>query len=94
MAFMVLVITEVPRWKVPAAQPLIKDPTVMSRAVQQSVRFYQEVLVKPRVNSIMPKDISGSKAKKKVKLADTAKNDSSEDKMRLMDEMVMAFIQR
>jgi hypothetical protein len=94
MAFMVLVITEVPRWKVPAAQPLIKDPTVMSRAVQQSVRFYQEVLVKPRVNSFMPKDISGSKAKKKVKLADTAKNDSSEDKMRLMDEMVMAFIQR
>ena len=91
---MVLVITEVPRWKVPAAQPLIKDPTVTSRAVQQSVRFYQEILVKPRVNSIMPKDISGSKAKKKVKLADAAKNDSSEDKMRLMDEMVMAFIQR
>jgi hypothetical protein len=42
----------------------------------------------------MPKDISGSKAKKKVKLADATKNDSSEDKMRLMDEMVMAFIQR
>lgn len=91
---MVLVITEVPRWKVPAAQPLIKDPTVMSRAVQQSVRFYQEILVKPRVNSIMPKDITGSKAKKKVNLATQAKNDSSEDKMRLMDEMVMAFIQR
>jgi hypothetical protein len=95
MAFMVLVITEVPRWKVPAAQPLIKDPTVMSRAVQQSVRFYQEVLVKPRVNSIMPKDITKStKTKKKINPANAAKNDSSEDKMRLMDEMVMAFIQR
>ena len=95
MAFMVLVITEVPRWKVPAAQPLIKDPTVMSRAVQQSVRFYQEVLVKPRVNSIMPKDITKStKTKKKINPATAAKNDSSEDKMRLMDEMVMAFIQR
>ena len=93
MAFMILVITEVPRWKVPAAQPLIKDPTVMSRAVQQSVRFFQEVLVKPRVNSIMPKDIAGTKTKKKVILS-TAKTDSSEDKMRLMDEMVMAFIQR
>ena len=93
MAFMILVITEVPRWKVPAAQPLIKDPTVMSRAVQQSVRFFQEVLVKPRVNSIMPKDIAGTKTKKKVILPN-AKTDSSEDKMRLMDEMVMAFIQR
>ena len=93
---MILVITEVPRWKVPAAQPLIKDPTVMSRAVQQSVRFFQEILVKPRVNSIMPKDVTGGASTKKSKalLVTGAKTDSSEDKMRLMDEMVMAFIQR
>jgi hypothetical protein len=98
IALMILVITEVPRWKVPAAQPLIKDPTVMSRAVQQSVRFFQEVLVKPRVNSIMPKDLTGSKKSKKRSAASKvtigSKNDSSEDKMRLMDEMVMAFIAR
>jgi hypothetical protein len=95
LAFMILVITEVPRWKVPAAQPLIKDPTVMSRAVQQSVRFFQEILIKPKVNSIMPKDISGTKAVKKSKVVITdAKTESSEDKMRLMDEMVMAFIQK
>ena len=93
LAFMVLVITEVPRWKVPAAQPLIKDPTVMSRAVQQSVKFFQEILVKPRVNSIMPKDIAGSAAKRK-KVIVPGKPDSTEDKMRLMDEMVMAFIGR
>lgn len=96
LAFMILVITEVPRWKVPAAQPLIKDPTVMSRAVQQSVRFFQEILVKPKVNSILPKDIAGAKTTKKSKsiLVNTGKQDSSEDKMRLMDEMVMAFIQK
>ena len=96
LAFMILVITEVPRWKVPAAQPLIKDPTVMSRAVQQSVRFFQEILVKPKVNSIMPKDITGGKTTKKSKaiLVNMGKQDSSDDKMRLMDEMVMAFIQK
>jgi hypothetical protein len=96
LAFMILVITEVPRWKVPAAQPLIKDPTVMSRAVQQSVRFFQEILVKPKVNSILPKDITGGKSAKGAKtvLATQGKQDSSEDKMRLMDEMVMAFIQK
>ena len=90
---MVLVITEVPRWKVPAAQPLIKDPTVMSRAVQQSVRFFQEVLVKPKVNSILPKDLSGIRVKK-LALNNAAGSETMEDKMRLMDEMVMAFIQR
>jgi hypothetical protein len=96
IAFMILVVTEVPRWKVPAAQPLIKDPTVMSRAVQQSVRFFQEVVIKPRVNSIVPKDLVASKSKKTRAVASLpgAKTDSTEDKMRLMDEMVMEFISR
>lgn len=92
LAIMILVLAEVPRWKVPAAQPLIKDPTVMSRAVQQSVRFFQEVLMKPPVTGIVPKDLVGSKAKKSTVI--TAKATSTEDQMRLMDEMVMAFIQR
>jgi hypothetical protein len=63
----------------------------MSRAVHESVKFFQEILVKPPVPSVVPKDIVG-KIKKLPK--PTAKTSSSEDKMRLMDEMVMAFIQR
>ena len=95
LALMILVIAEVPRWKVPAAQPLIKDPTIMSRAVQQSSRFFQEILSKPPVPSILPKDIVQkiSKQKTKTKVVQGSAG-SSEDKMRLMDEMVMAFIQR
>ena len=92
LAIMILVISEVPRWKVPAAQPLVKDPTIMSRAVQQSVRFFQEILVKPQVSAIVPKDIVGGSKKKRVAL--TNKPTSTEDQMRLMDEMVMAFIQK
>lgn len=92
LAIMILVISEVPRWKVPAAQPLVKDPTLMSRAVQQSVRFFQEVVVKPQVQAIVPKDLVGSSKKKRVAL--TGKPTSTEDQMRLMDEMVMAFIQK
>ena len=91
LAIMILILAEVPRWKVPAAQPLVKDPTLMSRAVQQSVRFFQEVMVKPPVQSIIPKDIMGEK-RKKVTLS--SKPSSTEDQMRLMDEMVMAFIER
>jgi len=91
LALMILVISEVPRWKVPAAQPLIKDPIVMSRAIQQSVRFFQEVVQRPPVQSVVPKDITGT-YKKPVKATD--KPTTIEDQMRLMDEMVMAFIQR
>jgi hypothetical protein len=92
LAIMILALAEVPRWKVPAAQPLVKDPTVISRAVQQSVRFFQEVLGKPQVQPIVPKDIVGAAKRKKVSLA--GKPTSTEDQMRLMDEMVMAFIDR
>lgn len=96
MAFMILVITEVPRWKIPATYPLIKDPTIMSRAVEQSVRFFQEILVKPKVSSILFKDITGGKGANlaKTPLVTLGKDNSSEDKMRLMDEMVMTFIQK
>jgi hypothetical protein len=88
---MIQIISEVPRWKIPAAQPLIKDPILMSRAVQQSVRFFQEVVQKPSVVSVVPKDIVGV-YKKPPKASD--KPTTTEDQMRLMDEMVMAFIQR
>ena len=91
LALMILVISEVPRWKVPAAEPLIKDAIIMSRAVEQSVRFFQEVIAKPPVASVVPKDIVGGPPKK---LKATDKPTSTEDQMRLMDEMVMAFIQR
>jgi hypothetical protein len=91
LIFMILIIAEVPRWKVPATQPLIKDPVLMGRAVYQSNKFFQEILIKPPVTSILPKDIQQTVIKQKQKKG--IKNDSSEDKMRLMDEMVMAFIQ-
>ena len=92
LAIMILILSEVPRWKVPAAQPLIKDPTIMNRAVQQSVRFFQEILMKSPVQPIVPKDLVGIKKKTAVKTP--GKINSTEDQMRLMDEMVMAFIQR
>jgi len=92
IALMILVISEVPRWKVPAAQPLVKDPLVLSRAVQQSVRFFQEILVKPPVPGIVPKDLTGASKKKKVAMQ--GKPTNTEEQMRLMDDMVMAFIQR
>jgi hypothetical protein len=37
------ILCEVPRWKVPAAPPLIKDPVAMSQAIRQVPKFFREV---------------------------------------------------
>lgn len=92
LALMVLVLAEVPRWRIPAAQPLIKDPTLMARAVQQSVRFYQEVLSRPPVPSILPKDLAKEPKKKKSK--QPGKVQSMEEQMKIMDQMVLAFLEK
>jgi len=38
------ILSEVPRWKVPAAPSLIKDPVAMSQAIRQVPKFFREVL--------------------------------------------------
>jgi hypothetical protein len=45
------ILCEVPRWKVPAAPPLVKDPLVVSRAVAQTGKFFREVLGNPAVQN-------------------------------------------
>ena len=52
LALMAQILCEVPRWKVPAAPTLIKDPAALSRAIQQSPNFFREVLANPKV--VMP----------------------------------------
>ena len=49
LGLFILLLAEVPRWKVPAAPPLVKDATQLSRAVTQSYRFYAEVLLHPPI---------------------------------------------
>ena len=43
------ILCEVPRWKIPAAPALIKDPVQVSRAVSQTGKFFREVLAHPPV---------------------------------------------
>jgi hypothetical protein len=51
LAILTQILTEVPRWKVPAAPGLIKDPIQLSNAVKQVPMFFKEVL-----SYQMPKD--------------------------------------
>lgn len=48
MAVLGQILCEVPRWKVPAAPPLVKDPVMVSRAVAQVAKFFREVLAHPQ----------------------------------------------
>jgi hypothetical protein len=38
------ILCEVPKWKIPAAPPLIRDPVAMSQAVRQVPKFFREVM--------------------------------------------------
>ncbi len=63
---LVQILTEVPKWRVPSAPTLIKDPLVMARAVEQVPTFFKEVLVYPPLTRLLPKTVSKSKPKKAV----------------------------
>ena len=72
LALMAQILCEVPRWKVPAAPTLIKDPAALSRAIQQSPNFFREVLNNPKVvmpgnKSIFTSGRQSAKQKEKAK---------------------------
>jgi hypothetical protein len=76
LALMAQIICEVPRWKVPAAPILIKDPVSLSRAITQSGNFFREILALPRISLAgHGKSIFKSgKVKDKVKKINTIEN--------------------
>ena len=83
LGLMAKILCEVPRWKIPAANSLIKDPVVISRAVQQTPKFFSEVLQYPSVSSGNLNKL----LKKKGKM-DAAKKDN---KKLSMEEQFAAF---
>jgi hypothetical protein len=82
-------LTEVPRWKVPAAPSVIKDPIVLGRAVQQAEVFYREILVLPMPPKPLPARVTGITARKKDPKAN--KNEVLEAQLDDVDSMIMGF---
>jgi hypothetical protein len=68
LALMALIVTEVPRWKVPGAPTLVEDPVRLARAVGQSASFFNEVLANKALSEVrqlkpkMTKAVRGKKA--------------------------------
>ena len=94
LAIMAQILCEVPRWKVPAAPPLIKDPAALSRAIQQSPNFFKEVLAYPRVSLPSSKAIFTT-GKQSQKVKEKAKQGlTMENKFSVFDAAMEAYLSK
>ena len=88
IAIMIQILTDVPKWKVPAAPTLVPDVTKLQRAVSQSETFFKEVLKLPLPKKLLPPTITGLRAKK---AKDPTKQEKLEQHLAAIDEVTMNF---
>jgi hypothetical protein len=88
----VKILCEVPRWKIPAANPLIKDPIVLSRAVSQTPKFFTEVLQYPSVSSTNMNKLLKNKGKAEKKK--DVKKLSMEEQFAAFDNAMLLYMNK
>jgi hypothetical protein len=88
LVLMVLLLTEVPRWKVPAAPSLVPDAMKLERMVTQSEVFFREVLALPLPAKPLPATVTGLKQKK---VKEASKEEKLQKKLDLIDQAAMSF---
>ena len=98
LAIMVLICTEVPRWKVPAATQLVKDPIRLSRAVGQGSSFFKEVLAYKSLTPdklLKPTMTKGEKVKKAKAMTEKEKKQmSTEEQFDAYDLIMEAYLNK
>jgi hypothetical protein len=82
------ILCEVPRWKIPAAPPLIKDAPSLSRSVAQMPKFFTEVLQYPSVTSVNLDKL----LKNKGKVEKTKKKLSMEEQFEAFDKAMEIYM--
>ena len=85
---MIQLLTEVPKWKVPAAPSLVPDVTKMERMVSQAESFYREVLTLPLPNKLLPATVTGLRQKK---VKEPSKEDRLKQQLEMIDQAAMNF---
>jgi hypothetical protein len=95
LGLLTLICSEVPKWKIPAAQTLVKDPIVLSRAVNQSSSFFNEVLANPSLSADKLMKPGMTKAsKKKVDKEKEKKVVCMEEQFDAYDKAMEAYLNR
>ena len=89
IAIMIQILTEVPKWKVPAAPSLVQDPGSLQRTVQSAEQFFDELLRLPALQKPLPTKVSGLKSVSKKK--DKSKEADLEAKLAEIDRVTMSF---
>lgn len=89
IALMIQILTDVPKWKVPAAPSLVPDQTKLQRAVSQSEPFFREVLLLPIPKKLLPPTVTGLKQKK---AKEPSKQDLLEQKLAMIDEVANKYL--
>ena len=88
IAIMIQLLTDVPKWKVPAAPSLVPDQIKLQRTMSQVEEFFKEVLILPLPKKLLPHTVTGIKHKK---IKDTSKHDKLQKKLDMIDEVTMNF---
>jgi len=92
LALIAQIVCEVPRWKVPAANPLIKDPVVLTRTLPQCSKFFVEVLQYPSVASQNLNKLFKSKGK--IEKKKDNKKLSMEEQFQAFDKAMEEYIKK
>lgn len=90
------ILCEVPKWKVPAAPSLIKDPVAMSQAIRQVPKFFREVLANDPPSGIAA-ITKAFRARGKVDpnaLKKAKKGEAQEEKMSAFDKALDDYFSR
>ena len=85
---MVQILTDVPKWKVPAAPSLVPDPIQLQRAVSKAEDFFREVLSLPLPKKLLPATVTGLKPKK---AKEPTKEERLAEHLALVDKAAMSF---
>lgn len=88
IAVMIQLLTDVPKWKVPAAPSLVSDPTNLQRIVLQSGVFFSELLELPVPAKMLPTTVTGLKQKKSK---EPTKEEELQKRLDAIDKATMDF---
>ena len=88
IAIMVQLLTDVPKWKVPAAPSLVTDSVTLARMVGQSETFFKEVLFLPVLKKPIPNTITGLKQKKSK---EPSKEAALQRHLEMIDKAAMSY---
>ncbi len=73
LVIMLQLLCEVPKWKIVAAPPVVKDALQMTRATQEAPKFFREILARPEPRKIIKKQPKPKKKKGEGLLTTDAK---------------------